>query len=315
MGPNQQDLLANALSSIADAVFITDRAGRIVWANEAFSRLSGYAANEILGASPARLKSGRQDAGFYRELWQTILAGSVWRGEVVERRNDGSLYTVDETITPLRDAAGNITHFIAVLRDITSRKNERDRDRFLAYHDNLTGLPNRALFLRLLEQALVHCARSGRRLAVLFVDLDHFKPVNDTLGHQLGDLLLETVAERLRASVRKSDVVARLSGDEFTVIQTDLVDSRPARALARTLVRALGRPYKLKGRDVQVGASVGTSIYPDDGTSPEELLQRADLAMYRAKEQGRNRYCFYEAQQTGDPHPSGEGTETRPKRP
>ncbi len=129
----------------------------------------------------------------------------------------------------------------------------------------------------------------------------------------MGDLLLVTVAERLRASVRKSDVVARLSGDEFTVIETDLVDSQPARALARTLVRALGRPFMLKGRDVQVGASVGISIYPDDGTSPEELLQRADLAMYRAKEQGRNRYCFYEAQQTGDP--SGRVTETRPKRP
>ncbi len=313
MDPNQQELLANALSSIAGAVFITDRDGRIVWANEAFSRLSGYAAHEALGRSPAMLKSGRQDAEFYRELWQTILAGNVWRGEVVARRKDGSLYAVDETITPLCDAAGNITHFIATLHDITSRKREGDRDHFLAYHDSLTGLPNRALVLRLLEQALAHCARSGRRLAVLFIDLDHFKLVNDTLGHQLGDLLLATVAERLRASVRKSDVVARLSGDEFTVIETDLVDSRPARALARTLVRALGRPFMLKGRDVQVGASVGISIYPDDGTSPEELLQRADLAMYRAKEQGRNRYCFYEAQQTGDP--SGRVTETRPKRP
>ncbi len=313
MDPNQQELLANALSSIADAVFITDRDGRIVWANEAFSRLSGYAAHETLGRSPAMLKSGRQDAEFYRELWQTILAGSVWRGKVVERRKDGSLYAVDETITPLCDAAGNITHFIATLHDITSRKKEGGRDHFLAYHDSLTGLPNRALFLRLLEQALAHCARGGRRLAVLFVDLDHFKSVNDTSGHRMGDLLLVTVAERLRASVRKSDVVARLSGDEFTVIETDLVDSGPARALARTLVRALGRPFMLKGRDVQVGASVGISIYPDDGTSPEELLQRADLAMYRAKEQGRNRYCFYEAQQTGDP--SGRVTETRPKRP
>ena len=313
MDPNQQELLANALSSIADAVFITDRDGRIVWANEAFSRLSGYAAHETLGRSPAMLKSGRQDAEFYRELWQTILAGSVWRGEVVERRKDGSLYAVDETITPLCDAAGNITHFIATLHDITSRKKEGGRDHFLAYHDSLTGLPNRALFLRLLEQALAHCARGGRRLAVLFVDLDHFKSVNDTSGHRMGDLLLVTAAERLRASVRKSDVVARLSGDEFTVIETGLVDSRPARALARTLVRALGRPFMLKGRDVQVGASVGISIYPDDGTSPEELLQRADLAMYRAKEQGRNRYCFYEARQTGDP--SGRVTETRPKRP
>ena len=306
MSSDQQDLLANALSSIADAVFITDRDGRIVWANEAFSRLSGYATHEALGRSPAMLKSGRQDAEFYRELWQTILAGSVWRGEVVERRKDGSLYAVDETITPLCDAAGNITYFVATLHDTTLRKKEGDRDHFLAYHDSLTGLPNRALFLRLLEQALAHCARSARRLAVLFIDLDHFKPVNDTLGHHLGDLLLATVAERLRASVRKSDVVARLAGDEFTVIQTDIVDVRPARALARTLVRALGRPFMLKGREVRVGASVGISIYPEDGTSPEELLQRADLAMYRAKEQGRNRYRFYEAQQGGGPLGEGE---------
>jgi len=306
MSSDQQDLLATALSSIANAVFITDHDGRIVWANEAFSRLSGYATHEALGRSPAMLKSGRQDAEFYRELWQTILAGSVWRGEVVERRKDGSLYAVDETITPLCDAAGNITYFVATLHDTTLRKKEGDRDHFLAYHDSLTGLPNRALFLRLLEQALAHCARGGRRLAVLFVDLDHFKSVNDTLGHHLGDLLLATVAERLRASVRKSDVVARLAGDEFTVIQTDIVDVRPARALARTLVRALGRPFMLKGRAVRVGASVGISLYPDDGTSPEELLQRADLAMYRAKEQGRNRYRFYEAQQGGGPPGEGE---------
>jgi len=306
MNRDQQDLLANALSSIANAVFITDRYGRIVWANEAFGRLSGYAVHEALGRSPAMLKSGRQDADFYRELWQTILAGSVWRGKVVERRKDGSLYTVDETITPLCDAAGNIMHFVATLHDLTSRKKEGDRDHFLAYHDSLTSLPNRALFLRLLEQALAHCARSACRLAVLYIDLDHFKPVNDTLGHQLGDLLLVTVAKRLRASVRKSDVVARLAGDEFTVIQTDLVDIRPARALARTLVHALRRPFMLKSREVQVSASVGISIYPDHGASAEELLQRADLAMYRAKEQGRNRYRFYEAQQSGGPPGEGE---------
>lgn len=301
MNPDQQDLLANALSSIANAVFITDRYGRIVWANEAFGRLSGYAVHEALGRSPTMLKSRRQDADFYRELWQTILAGSVWRGKVVERRKDGSLYTVDETITPLCDAAGNIAHFVATLNDLISRKKEGDHDHFLAYHDSLTGLPNRALFLHLLEQALAHCARSARRLAVLYIDLDHFKPVNDTLGHQLGDLLLATVAERLRASVRKSDVVARLAGDEFTVIQTDLVDIRPARALARTLVHALHRPFMLKGREVRVSASVGISIYPDHGASAEELLQRADLAMYRAKEQGRDRYRFYEAQEGGGP--------------
>lgn len=310
MNPDQQDLLANALSSIANAVFITDRYGCIVWANEAFGRLSGYTAHEALGRSPAMLKSGRQDADFYRELWQTILAGSVWRGKVVERRKDGSLYTVDETITPLCDAAGNITHFVATFHDLTSRKKEGDRDHFLAYHDSLTGLPNRVLFLHLLEQALAHCARSARRLAVLYIDLDHFKPVNDTLGHQLGDLLLRTVAKRLRASVRKSDVVARLAGDEFAVIQTDLVDIRPAQALARTLVHALRRPFMLKGREVQVSASVGISIYPDHGASAKELLQRADLAMYRAKEQGRNRYRFCEAQQSGGP--PGEGERSSP---
>ncbi len=313
MDLDPKDLLASALSSIASAVFITDRDGRIVWANEAFSRLSGYAAHETLGRSPAMLKSGRQDAEFYRELWQTILAGSVWRGEVVERRKDGLLYAVDESITPLCDAAGNITHFIANLHDITSRKKEDDRNHFLAYHDSLTGLPNRTLFLRLLEQALAHCERSGSRLAVLFIDLDYFKSVNDTLGHQLGDRLLVTVAERLRASVRKSDVVARLAGDEFTVIEPGIVDARPAGILARTLVRALSRPFKLKGHDVQVRASVGISIYPDDGATPEELLQCADVAMYRAKEQGRNRYCFYDALQTGDP--SEEGDRVSPRAP
>ena len=295
-----QSLLADALASIANAVFITGRDGRIVWANEAFSRLSGYASDEMLGQSPAMLKSGRQDATFYRDLWQTILAGNVWRGEVVERKKDGSLYTVDETVTPLFDAAGNVTHFVAILNDITSRKEEGDRDHFLASHDGLTGIPNRVLFLRLLEQAMTHCARYQRRLAVLFVDLDHFKPVNDTLGHQVGDFLLKAVAERLRASVRKSDVIARLGGDEFAVIETDIIDVRPAETLARSLVRALVRPFMLDDHKVRVSASIGISIYPRDGERPEQLLQNADLAMYRAKEQGRNRYCFYVASQPGE---------------
>jgi diguanylate cyclase len=298
MNVDSQSLLAGALASIANAVFIAGRDGRIVWVNEAFSRLSGYARDETLGRSPAMLKSGRQDARFYRDLWQTILAGNVWRGEVVERKKDGSLYTVDETVTPLFDAAGNLTHFVAILHDITSRKQEGDRDHFLAYHDSLTGVPNRVLFLRLLEQAMAHCMQYQRLLAVLFVDLDHFKPVNDTLGHQVGDLLLKAVAERLRASVRKSDVIARLGGDEFAVIETDIIDVRPARTLARSLVRALVRPFMLNGHKVRVSASIGISIYPHDGERAEQLLQHADLAMYQAKEQGRNRYCFY-----GTPQP------------
>ena len=285
--PAEQGLLEKALATAADPIFITDHTGRIVWVNNAFSERSGFSAREAIGQTPSFLKSGKHDASFYRELWQTILAGRVWRGEVIERGKGGSFYTADEVITPLRDDMGTVTHFVAIQHDITSRRQEAEREHFLAYHDALTGLYNRVLFMDLLQQAISRSLHSLHPLALLFLDLDSFKLINDTFGHETGDRLLVAVAERLGAAVRKTtDAVARLSGDEFAILQTDLNDPRAALSLARKLLHSISQPFVLEGRKVQIGVSIGIAIYPSDGELPEELLRNADKAMYLAKSRG-----------------------------
>ena len=293
--PAAQALLARALATVANAIFITDHTGKIIWANDAFVRLSGFSLDELLRHSPTILKSGNQGADFYAQLWQTIQAGKVWQGEIVDRRKDGSLYTVDEVITPLFNDVGNITHFIALQHDITGRKQESARAHYLAFHDTLTELPNRASFFELQEQALAHASRNKHMLATLFLDLDKFKPVNDTMGHHIGDLLLVAVAERMRAAVRKADTVARIGGDEFAILIGDLEDAEVATRLTHKLLDTLSRPFVVLGQEIQVSASIGISIYPADGEDPGSLLIHADQAMYAAKCHGGNSYRLYDA--------------------
>ncbi|MES2534819.1 MAG: sensor domain-containing diguanylate cyclase [Pseudomonadota bacterium] len=290
---SEQSLLAQALTATANAIFITDQAGRIVWTNNAFSRLSGYSREDAIGCTPAILQSGQQSQTFYRHLWQTIHAGKVWQGEVVDQRKDGSPYTVDEVITPLFDKQGRITHFIAIQHDITRQKQESDHDRYLASHDVLTGLPNRAHFLDVQQQAIWHARRTQHMLATLFLDLDKFKPINDTLGHHIGDQLLAAVAERLRAAVRQADVVARIGGDEFAILLTSLPSTDIATTLARKLLDTLSRPFVLRGQKIEISASIGIALYPADGDDPQALLMHADKAMYQAKCAGGNRYQLY----------------------
>lgn len=294
--PVEQGLLAKALTSAADPIFITDHTGSIVWVNAAFSERSGFSPQEAVGQTPNFLKSGRHDESFYLDLWQTILAGRVWRGEVVERRKDGSLYTVDEVITPLRDDNATVTHFVSIQRDISLRKQETDREHFLAYHDPLTGLYNRVLFLDLLQQAIARSRHSLHPLALLYLDIDNFKLINDTFGHETGDRLLVAVAERLSAAVRKTiDAVARLSGDEFAILQTGLNDPQAAQSLAGKVLHSISQPFVLEGRTIQTGVSIGIAIYPTDGELPEELLRNADKAMYLAKSRGRGNCQRYDS--------------------
>jgi diguanylate cyclase (GGDEF)-like protein/PAS domain S-box-containing protein len=289
-----QPLLARALEAAANAVFIADRDGRIVWVNDAFCRLSGYGRDEAIGRTPGILKSGRQSAEFYRELWETILAGRTWQGEVVERRRDGSLWTASQVITPLLDEAGAVTHFVAIQHDVTASTQAREAIERLAFHDSLTGLPNRISFLEALGRSIARAAAEGRMLALLYLDLDDFKPINDAMGHAAGDELLIAVAERLRGAVRKTDTVARLGGDEFAVLLTDVGQPDVAGALAGKLVERIGQPYMLNRRRIAVGASIGISLYPRDGATIDELLSHADAAMYAAKADGRRRYRFFD---------------------
>ena len=411
---------AAALQAAANSIVITDVKGTIIWVNSAFTRLTGYSAEEVTAQSPRILKSGKHDAAFYAHLWKTISSGQVWRGEVTNRRKDGSYYDEEMTITPVRAESGEVTHFIAIkqdvttrkavaealmhaeekyraivedavigiyqvtpegkflsanralakaagydspqeflnsgtnaaqvylepeqrqelrrrmaregkvrdfeiavrtrsgqlrtvlanarvvrnnagaelyyegtLQDITDRKAAEQRVQFLAYYDALTGLPNRTLFQDRLSKALAGARRRGEKLALLFLDLDDFKKINDSLGHSAGDLLLKEVAERLKKWAREQDTVARLGGDEFVVILSGLKDAESAALAADRLMKAMGAQFLILGHAVTASCSVGISVFPDHGRDGEALIKNADAAMYSAKELGRNNFRFF----------------------
>lgn len=294
LAPDTTAVLASALTQMANAVMITDIEGRITWVNDAFCQLCGYTRDDLIGATPSILKSGRQSAELYAALWQQVLSGKVWEGSMVDARKDQAFYIADQTITPLRDADGVIRHFVAVQHDVTQYEQRRERDRFLALHDMLTGLPNRALLRESIRTAISSASRSQKLLAVMFVDLDGFKPVNDGYGHHVGDQLLAAVAERLQKAVRQSDTVARVGGDEFVALAGGLDDRDGAARLAKKLVDALTAPFVARGNRLSVGASVGISMFPADGHDGDTLIENADRAMYVAKLEGGSRYHFFE---------------------
>jgi len=288
-------LLSTAVSTAANAIFITNQNGVILWANAAFLSLSGFDAVDLDNKTPRILKSEIQPQSFYEQLWKTILAGEVWMGEVVERHKNGSLYTVQQAITPMRDKVGLVSHFVTIHEDITRRKEAEARVEHMAYHDSLTGLPNRALFKDRLAQAVLQANRNCRLVAVLFVDLDRFKLINDTQGHAVGDLLLKEVAARLQGCLRGTDSIARLGGDEFVIALTDLPSVDDAARLANKVLYALGQPFLVNGQDIHTTGSVGVTIYPLDDPDGCRLLENADLAMYRAKSEGKNCCAFFHA--------------------
>lgn len=295
MDQQQLRLLGTALASAGNGVFITDRRGRIQWLNQSFSRLTGYSAQEALGETPRIIKSGKQGADYYHKLWQTITRGEVWSSETVEKHKDGSEFTVQQTITPIRDADGEVSHFISILEDITAQKATEARIQRLAHYDALTDLPNRALFYDRLKQVLVQAKRGHYPSALMFLDLDRFKTVNDTLGHHIGDLLLQEVAQRIRSCVRESDTVARLGGDEFTVLLPQVVDRESAAVVAHKIIAVFAEPFVLDGHELHSSTSIGLALYPADAGDSEGLVKCADSAMYEAKQRGRNNYCFFDA--------------------
>ncbi len=414
---NQRLLLqAAALQAAANSIVITDNQGTILWTNHAFSQLTGYGSEEALGKNPRLLKSGKENSAFYAKMWGTITSGQTWQGEIINRRKDGSLYTEDMTITPVRNGNGPISHYVAIKQDITSRKVAEDRLRraeekyrsifedavigifqttpegrpvsinramarihgydspeqllaeisnvgrqlfvdpnastelsraleqdrtlhsaelqvysrdgskkwllanvrgvsnadgrvvlhegtvediterkaaeqrvqFLAYYDALTELPNRALLRDRILVALASARRHHEKVALLFLDLDHFKTINDSLGHSVGDLLLKEVAERLKKWTRAPDTVARLGGDEFLVLMTAIHDTADALEVADRIVKSMATEFVIQGHSLNVTCSLGISIFPDNGEDIEALFKHADLAMYSAKEHGRN---------------------------
>ncbi len=284
----------SAINAASDQVVIADLRGRIEFANPAFENETGYSFDEVVGKNPRFLKSGKQDVAFYALLWNMIRNGKTWRGEVVNKRKDGTEYVVQMTIAPVKNEEGVTERFVAISRNITEKKLFEQRMDYLAHHDSLTGLPNRLLIGHRLTQRLNQAKRQKKKVAVLFLDLDGFKLVNDTMGHNSGDLLLKTAAERLKACCRDDDALARMGGDEFLVVIPEIKRPEDARRLARRILKALSKAFVLDGKEVFVTASIGISICPSHGDDVEALVKNADAAMYRAKEQGRDGFYIYD---------------------
>jgi len=283
-------LASTVILTMDEAVAVTNMRNEIISVNPAFTVITGYFPNEVIGRNPNLMASGTQPAKFYQDMWEKLSTTGNWHGEVCNRRKSGKLYVEWLSIKQVRDEQGVPTHYVAVFSDISERKANEARMQHLAHFDVLTNLPNRALFSDRLRQAIAKARRDKTRLALMFIDLDRFKPVNDQLGHQVGDLLLQEVARRLLDCVRReSDTVARIGGDEFVVMLPDIETVQAATLVAEKILAALNQSFEIGGHQIHISSSIGIAIFPEHGQDENHLLQSADAAMYLAKENGRNR--------------------------
>ncbi|QPK64593.1 EAL domain-containing protein [Methylomonas sp. LL1] len=283
-------ITAGVFDNSREAILITDSNNIIVDANPAFSHITGYSRLEVLGRNPSLLNSGRQDKQFYAEMWKTLNHQGAWRGEIWNRRKSGEVYAELLSISAIRDDSGNAQRYVAIFSDISYLKEHEAKLRHVAHYDALTGIPNRVLLADRIKQAIAHASRDRHKIAVCYLDLDGFKPINDSMGHETGDQVLIEVARRIEHSLRGGDTVARLGGDEFVVLLRLEKDHECLASLDR-LLALISQPITLKGSSYKVGASIGVSIYPRDNGDADTLLRHADQAMYIAKQSGKN--CFY----------------------
>jgi diguanylate cyclase (GGDEF)-like protein/PAS domain S-box-containing protein len=288
-------LAHKVIDASMDGILITDQNGMIQSVNPSFTKVTGYSAAEAIGQTPRLLSSGLHESEFYQRMWQTLLEQGHWQGEIWNRRKNGEHYPQWLSITAIRDENMQISQYAAIFSDITERKRQEERIHQLAFMDELTGLANRRLFFDRLHLSLANAHRHNHSLAVMFLDLDLFKRINDTLGHQAGDQALKEVARRLQATLREGESVARIGGDEFTILLPEITNCKALQILAQRIISELERPFQLQQNEIFLTTSIGISLYPKDGQSAEALVKHADVAMYQAKNAGRNQYSFYQA--------------------
>lgn len=281
------------LEQAQEAVMVTDHEGRITSVNRAFTQITGFTSDEAVGQTPRIIKSGVHTPHFYEEFWRHLREQGNWSGEIWNRRKSGEVYPQWGSVTVILDATGEVKNYVAVFSDVSKAKQAEDKLHFLANHDTLTSLPNRISFTEYLAKSQERCKRSDSRLALAFIDLDNFKIINDTLGHDVGDTYLKTIASRLKCGTRKQDTLARWGGDEFVLVMEDIKDRQQVGQSIARLLNQIAHAIYLEGRELLPTASIGISIYPDDGLAPADLIKAADAAMYLAKKHGRNRFEFF----------------------
>ncbi|MBB4315871.1 diguanylate cyclase (GGDEF)-like protein/PAS domain S-box-containing protein [Roseospira marina] len=286
-------LAAAVYAHSSEGIMVTDADGHILTINPALSQITGYSPEELIGHNPGVLRSTRHDNEFYRTMWDALATHGVWRGQVWNRRKDGEAYLQSMTINRAADSANRRVRYVAVCRDITGRHLQDEQIRHLAFHDALTNLPNRLVLKDRLQHAIVRAQREKGRLALIFVDLDRFKDINDAYGHDIGDLLLQTVADRIRSQLRASDTAVRMGGDEFVILMENQGPGRMSDRVPAALIDRITQPMPLETVTVRVGVSLGLAFYPDDAADAQTLLKRADAAMYAAKTGGRNTFRYY----------------------
>ena len=286
-------LTESVIENTIEGIFVTDSEGIIERVNPAFTRITGYSPMEAIGKTPRIFKSNRQDDDFYRHMWAEIREKGYWQGELWNRKRDGHAIPVWQSITAIRNSALHIEKYVAVFHDMSEIKSSQEKLQHQAYHDFLTLLPNRQLFIDRLQQAIASSKRNGSKVAVLLMDLDNFKKINDSLGHHLGDKFLQIIAERLKASCREEDTISRLGGDEFAMINLYINSQNDVIDILERVEEAISQPILLEGHEMIPEASIGVTFFPDDGDNPHSLLQNADLAMYKAKRSERDKYALF----------------------
>lgn len=291
-------LAASVIENTIEGIMVTDADGIILSVNPAFTEITGYTGEEVIGQTPRILRSNRHDEEFYSTVWRDIAINGRWEGETWNRRKDGGVFLKWQSITVIRSSADEPVRYVSVFNDITEFWQKDERMRHLAFHDSLTDLPNRTLLMERLDQLIGVTERDQRNIAVLFLDLDGFKAVNDNLGHDIGDDLLKIVSQKLLAQVRHTDTVARLGGDEFVVLLDNVANKDKLAQIATHIVQTINEPMDFHRILVTVGASIGIAIHPSDGQTTAQLMKNADTAMYAAKQSGKNTYRFFTSTMT-----------------